>query len=236
MRRLLLMSNSTNYGRGYLDHAEEEIRDFLSGVKRLLFIPFALNDLDGYAAKACDRFQRMGIHCTSVHEADYAMEAMEDADSIFIGGGNTFRLLTRLYEIDLLELIHEKVRAGMPYMGASAGSNVACPTIMTTNDMPIVEPESFFSLSLVPFQINPHYIDPTPDSGHMGESREERIREFHEMNEAAVVGLREGSMLRVEGSAMALKGTAGAKVFQRGKPPEEFSPGAALDFLLKAKA
>ena len=226
------MSNSSNYGGGYLDHAEEEIQDFLRVGTQIVFVPFALNDLDGYAAKACERFERMGYKCSSVHEADYAIEAVEDAEAIFIGGGNTFRLLTRLYELDLLELIHERVKAGMPYLGASAGSNVACPTIKTTNDMPIIQPESFNALALVPFQINPHYIDPDPNSKHMGESREDRIREFHEMSAIPVVGLREGSMLRIEERKMTLRGAAPARVFLRGKAPQEYSPGSNLDFLL----
>lgn len=226
------MSNSSNYGGGYLDHAEEEIQDFLRVGTRIVFVPFALNDLDGYAAKACERFERMGYKCSSVHEADYAIEAVEDAEAIFIGGGNTFRLLTRLYELDLLELVHERVKAGMPYLGASAGSNVACPTIKTSNDMPIIQPESFNALALVPFQINPHYSDPDPNSKHMGESREDRIREFHEMSPIPVVGLREGSMLRIEERKVTLRGAAPARVFLRGKAPQEYPPGSNLDFLL----
>lgn len=232
MRRLLLISNSTSSGGGYLDHCEAEIRDFLGGVKKVVFVPFALHALDAYTQKARERFGRMGYGLDSVHEADYLMELVEDAEALFIGGGNTFRLLTRLYETDLIELIHERVRAGMPYMGASAGINVACPTIKTTNDMPILQPESFNALALVPFQINPHYLDPDPNSRHMGETREERIREFHEENDAPVVGLREGSMLRIEGRQVTLKGSAPARLFVKGKDPAEYAPGSSLDFLL----
>jgi len=232
MRRLLLISNSTNFGGGYLDHCESEIREFLGGVKRVVFVPFAQHDLDAYARKTRERFEKIGCGLDSVHEADFLMEMVEDAEALFIGGGNTFRLLARLYETDLVELIYERARAGMPYMGASAGTNVACPTIKTTNDMPILQPESFNALALIPFQINPHYLDPVPGLRHMGETREERIREFHQENDAAVVGLREGTMLRIEGSAVTLKGAAPARLFVKGKDPGEYPPGSSLDFLL----
>lgn len=188
--------------------------------------------MDSYAQKARQRFARMGYGLTSVHEADFLIEAVEDAEAIFMGGGNTFRLLTRLYETDLIELIRERVKTGMPYMGASAGSNVAGLTIKTTNDMPIVQPESFEAIGLVPFQINPHYLDSDPNSRHMGETREERIREFHQMNDAPVVGLREGAWLRVEDRRVTLGGAAAARVFIKGRDPSEYPPGSSLDFLL----
>jgi dipeptidase E len=232
MRRLLLISNSTSYGGGYLDHCETEIRDFLSGIQRLAFVPFAAHDLDRYATKVRERFEKMGMVVDSIHEADYPMQMVEDAEAVFIGGGNTFRLLTRLYETDLLELIFERVKTGMRYMGASAGSNVACPTIMTTNDMPIMQPESFLCLGLVPFQINPHFLDADAGTRHMGETREERIREYHEVNDLTVVGLREGTLLRIEGTSVTLKGASPARIFVKGEDPREYPPGSSLDFLL----
>jgi dipeptidase E len=232
MKRLLLISNSTQHGGGYLDHCEAEIRDFLRGVERILFVPFALHDRPAYADRARERLGPMGYEVTSLHEAPDPSEAVRGTQAIFIGGGNTFRLLDALYALDLLGPIRRQVEGGVPYFGASAGSNVACVTIKTTNDMPIVQPTSFDALNLVPFNINPHYIDPDPASTHQGETREERIREFHEVNDPPVVGLREGSMLRIEGSRVTLKGKTKARIFIKGQEPREFAPGSSLDFLL----
>jgi dipeptidase E len=221
-RRLLLISNSTLHGSGFLDHAESEIRDFLRNIQRILFVPFALHDRDGYAAKVTSRLAKMADQRQSV----------SDAEAIFIGGGNTFRLLKTLYDFDLLTLIRQRVDGGTLYMGSSAGSNVAAPTIRTTNDMPIVEPPSFDALGLVPFQINPHYLDADPTSTHMGETREERIVQFLEENDVPVVGLREGSMVRVEGNTTTLKGSTGARIFLKGREPIEVRPGADLNEVL----
>ena len=232
MSRLLLISSSRVYGSGYLDHCEAEIRDFLGGVREVLFIPFAIRDHPGYAGRVRDRLSRMGLAVTSLHEAQDSLAAVQRAESIFIGGGNTFRLLNALYSENVLEAIRRQIEAGSPYFGSSAGSNVACPTIKTTNDMPIVQPPSFEALNLVPFNINPHYLDPNPASTHMGETREERIREFHEMNDPAVVGLREGAMLRIEGRQAVLRGSVGARVFVKGESPREFPPESSLDFLM----
>lgn len=227
--RLLLISNSMLYGSGYLDHAEKEIRDFRGSVKGVLFVPYALYDRTGYTARARERFQSMGLALHSIHESGNPRSAIENAEALFIGGGNTFRLLKALYEADVLETIRRRVGDGMPYMGASAGSNVACPTIRTTNDMPIVQPPSLGALGLVDFQINPHYLDPDPNSRHMGETREERIIQFLEENETPVVGLREGAMLRVEGGAIQLKGSSGARIFRRGFDPVEVTPVTVLN-------
>ena len=231
-RKILLISNSTLYGSGFLDHAEEEIRDFLGQVQRVLFVPFALQDQDGYASKVRDRLGLMGYVVESIHQASDKQKAVSDAESIFIGGGNTFRLLKSLYDFDVLKLIRTRADEGMLYMGSSAGSNVAGPTIRTTNDMPIVEPPSFDALGLVSFQINPHYLDPNPNSKHMGETREERILQFLEENETPVVGLREGAMLRIENGTTTLKGSTGARIFRRGHEPVEVEPVAILDELL----
>lgn len=229
-KRLLLISNSTHFGRGYLDHVDDEIRDFLGSTKSILFIPYALHDQDGYAAKALARFKDFGYELTSIHKSSDPARALKQADSIFIGGGNTFRLLNRLYELELLEPIRQRVAGGMPYIGASAGSNVAGPTIKTTNDMPIVEPPSFTALGLVNFQLNPHYLDTDPKTTHMGETREERLLQFLEDNDTPVVALREGSLLRIENEKVLLKGFTRARIFQKGIEPMEFEPGTEVVF------
>ena len=228
-QRILLISNSTLYGSGYLDHAEPEIRSFLGDAKRVLFVPYALFDRDKYAATAQQRFQKMGYELTSVHTAANPVAAVKETGAVFIGGGNTFRLLKALYEFGLIEAIRNRVSNGMPYIGSSAGSNVAAPTIKTTNDMPIVQPPSFNALGLVSFQINPHYLDPDPSSKHMGETREERIIQFLEESDTPVVGLREGAMLRIEAGETILRGSTGARIFRRGMEPLEISPGARVD-------
>ena len=230
-KHVLLLSTSRLYGSGYLDHAEDEIRNFLGKVKRVLFLPFAIHDRNGYASATQKRFAEMGYELTSIHTATNAVQAVKETDAIFIGGGNTFRLLKTLYDYDLLGPIRDRVAAGMPYMGASAGSNVACPSIKTTNDMPIVQPPSFDALALVPFQINPHYLDPDPNSKHMGETREERIIQFLEENDTPVVGLREGAILRIENGQTILRGSAGARIFRKGLEPLEVPPGAQLELL-----
>ena len=233
MSRVLLISNSTLYGSGYLDHAEAEIRDFLRDLRRVLFIPFALYDRDAYAATARERFVRMGYELSSVHEAVDPVQAIADTEAIFAGGGNTFRLLKTLYERELLDPIRQRVAAGMPYIGSSAGSNIAAPTIKTTNDMPIVQPQSFDALGLVSFQINPHYLDPDPNSKHMGETREKRIQEFLEENNTPVLALREGAIARCESGSIILKGSTGARIFRPGFDPVETSPGDRLNDLLR---
>jgi dipeptidase E len=227
-KRVLLISNSTLYGSGYLDHAEAEIRSCLGEVKHVLFVPYALFERDKYTATAQQRFQQMGYELTSVHTASDPVKAVSETDAIFIGGGNTFRLLKALYDFELLGPIRERVARGMPYIGSSAGSNVAGPTIRTTNDMPIVEPPSFDALALVSFQINPHYLDADPNSTHMGETREERILQFLEENQTPVIGLREGALLRIENGRTTLRGSSGARIFRRGVEPEEVTPGAQL--------
>jgi dipeptidase E len=233
--RILLISSSNVHGTGYLDHAEPEIRDFLGPVRRVLFFPWALKDSDGYAGKVRERLGRMGYAVDSIHETPDPVRAVDGVEAVFVGGGNTFRLLKAMYERDVLVPLRRRVGEGMPYIGSSAGSNVAGETIRSTNDMPVVEPPSLSALGLVPFCLNPHYLDPDPTSTHMGETREERIAQFHEENEQPVVGLREGAILRVEGKSASLRGIARMRLFRRGQPPEEFEPGARLDFLLWQK-
>jgi dipeptidase E len=235
-RRILLISNSTLYGSGYLDHAADEIRDFLGKIARVLFVPHARHDRDAYALLAQERFQRMGYGLDSVHLAADARQAIDAAEALFIGGGNTFRLLKALYDLDLLSVIRRRVEAGMPYIGSSAGSNVAGPTIKTTNDMPIVQPPSFDALGLVSFQINPHFLDPDPKSTHKGETREERILQFLEENDTPVVGLREGAMVRIENGSAMLKGSSRARIFFKGRDPIEVKPGNTIDDLENASA
>jgi len=234
-RRILLISSSTCHPTGYLDHAEPEIRDFLGATRRVLFFPWALRNCDAYAAKVRERLGRMDFEVESAHDAPDPVRAVEDAQAVFVGGGNTFRLLKKMYELDLLVPLRRRVWEGMPYVGSSAGSNVACATIRSTNDMPILEPPSLAALAIVPFNLNPHYLDPDPTSTHKGETREERIAQFHEENDQAVVGLREGAMLRIEGETVSLRGIARARLFRKGEPAAEFDSGDRLDFLLVQK-
>jgi dipeptidase E len=234
MRNILLISSSRVHGTNYLDHAEAAIASLLGPIGRVLFLPYALHDRDGYAAMARDRFSVLGLALDSAHEASDPVAAVEGAEAIFIGGGNTFRLLKVLYDFRLLVPIRRRVAAGVPYIGSSAGSNVACPTIRTTKDMPIVQPPSFEALNLVRFQISPHYLDPDPASTHMGETQEERILQYLEENDRTVVGLREGAMLRVADTSVSLLGAAGARIFRKGMDPIEVLPGAPLDALLSA--
>ncbi|HEV7570886.1 MAG TPA: dipeptidase PepE [Thermoanaerobaculia bacterium] len=216
--RLLLISSSNVHGYGYLDHPESAMRAFLGDARRVAFVPFAAHDHDAYTTKVRERLGRMDLDVIGIDEVDRA-------DAIFLGGGNTFRLLKTLYDRDLLATIRDRVRAGLPYLGASAGTVIAAPTMQTTNDMPIVEPPSFASLGLVDFQINPHYVDPDPQSTHRGETREERIREYLEENAGPVVGLREGSILRVENDMTTLLGEKTARLFRRGEAAVEIDPG-----------
>ena len=231
--RLMLLSNSTNFGGGYLDHAMEEIRAFLGGARELLFVPFALKDRAGYAARAAARFAREDVAVRALTGDADGRRALDGAQAVFVGGGNTFRLLKTLQDAALLEPLAARARAGLPYLGASAGTNIAAPTIRTTNDMPIVQPRSFDALDLVPFQINPHYLDADPATRHMGETREERLREFLEENDRVVVGLREGGWLRVEGGRLRLEGGPAARIFQRDRPPREVASGESLDELMR---
>jgi dipeptidase E len=232
MSRLLLISNSTVHGRGYLDHVETEIRDFVSSRTRVVFIPYALHDRRAYCAQAESRLRELGLEVTSVHDVSNAVRAIERSEVVFIGGGNTFRLLHELQKNQLIEPIRHAVGSGALYIGSSAVSIVACPSLKTTKDMPVVQPLSFEALSLVPFQISPHYLDPDLTSTHMGETQEQRILQFLEENEETVIGLREGSFLRVEDDAVVLKGPLAARIFRRGTPPVEVSSSTNLSDLL----
>ena len=233
--RLLLISNSTNAGEPYLEHPLKQIQDFL-GEKKInaLFIPFAgvTISFDEYAERVKDRFNEIGHDITSIHNVPDPATAVEQAEAIVVGGGNTFHLVKLMQDHDLIGAIRRKVLDGIPYIGWSAGSNVACPTLRTTNDMPIVEPHSFNVLNLVPFQINPHYLDANPE-GHAGETREMRIEEYIEANPGQyVVGLREGTMFILENEDIQLVGPRAARIFKKGAEPVEIEPGADFSFLI----
>jgi dipeptidase E len=225
---LLLLSNSTNHGQGYLDHAIAEVKSVLGDGRRIAFVPFALADHEAYTAKVTARLEKEHIEVDRVTPDADGRGVIDRCQAVFVGGGNTFRLLDALQRSTLLHVVRERVIAGMPYIGASAGTNIAAPTIRTTNDMPIVQPASFEALSLVPFQINPHYLDADPASSHMGETRETRLREYLEENELPVVGLREGAWIRVAGGTRTLGGATGARLFRRGAEPAELAPGSDL--------
>ena len=234
--RLLLLSNSKNVGQGYLEHAEGHIKNFLgTSVKTVLFVPYAAVRIsfDEFTAMVGKRFGEMGYAVDPIHRARSPKAAVKQAEAIVVGGGNTFQLLATLHGKGLVEAIRARVRAGAPYIGWSAGANVACPTMKTTNDMPIVEPASLKAAGLVRFQINPHYLDVHPP-GHGGETREERLLEFIAANSGIhVVGLREGSILRVEDRSIRLLGEKNARLFVKGRAPWEVGPKDDLSFVLK---
>ncbi|MDD2512827.1 MAG: dipeptidase PepE [Proteiniphilum sp.] len=234
--RLLLISNSTNPGEEYLDYPKNHIREFLGDKPtNAVFIPYAAVTFsyEEYEEKVNTRFAEIGHHVTSIHRYINPIEAIEHADAIVVGGGNTWQLVRMLQEKGLMKALRKRVQKGTPYIGWSAGSNIACPTLRTTNDMPIVEPLKFKTLKLVPFQINPHYLDDHP-ANHGGETRETRIREFIEVNrDTYVVGLREGSILLLEDDELVLIGEKKARIFKYGQDPLELSNEEDFSFLLK---
>jgi dipeptidase E len=241
--QLLLISNSTNYGEQYLGWPRPYINDFLkkNNVKRVLFVPYAgvgLNpesveqSYNDYEARVKAVYAEFGCEIYSVHKEADPVKAVEEAEAVAVGGGNTFHLVYEMHRTGIMAAIRKRALAGMPYMGWSAGSNVACPTLRTTNDMPIIEPESFACLNLIPFQINPHYLDANPE-GHGGETREQRIDEFTKVNrEMYVAGLREGCLFRVEGDKLILDGNRPLRVFKFGNDPKEYSKEDDLSFLM----
>ncbi len=230
-----MISNSTNYGEDYLSHAKSYIKDFLGDkIRQVLFVPYAgvAMSYDEYVNKVNDVFMELGYEVKSVHDAKNKSLAIENSEAIVVGGGNTFNLTHMLHKTTIIKDIRKKVKTGTPYLGWSAGSNIACPTLMTTNDMPVIQPKSFETLDLIPFQINPHYTD-TPIPNHQGETREERIKEFLELNpNFKVVGLKEGTMLLVENQKVTLMGNKTVKIFQHNNPTLEYDKAASLDFLI----
>ncbi len=235
MPELLLLSNSVSPGLGFLEHVLAEIGELVPPGSRLLFLPYASSDPDRYTEAMTAALAPLSVRVAGAHVVADPAREVAAADAVFTGGGNSFRLLRVLQAGQLLPVIRERVEAGMPYLGASAGSNVACPTIRTTNDMPIVEPASLDALGLIPFQINPHYFDPDPGSQHQGETRPQRIREFLEENDVPVLALREGSWLRVSGSSARVGGTAGALIFTRHEGERGVSPGTDVSHLMSAR-
>lgn len=232
--KLLLISNSTNAGEEYLKYPVENIGGHLQGVCEIVFVPYAAVTFsyDEYERKVQKRFDEIGIRVRSVHRAADPRKAIREAEAICVGGGNTFALAKKMQEQGLMTAILRKIKEDTPYVGWSAGSNVCCPTICTTNDMPIVEPQSFKAIGAVRFQINPHYLDANPE-GHAGETREQRILEYIEANPRRyVVGLREGCMLRLENGSLELIGSRPMRIFKKGIEPFEVKAGDDLSFLL----
>jgi len=234
--KLLLISNSTMKGEEYLHYPKQNIKQFL-GDKKLhaLFIPYAAVTFsyDEYELKVSERFAEIGHYITSIHHFPDPVTAVKEAEAIVVGGGNTWQLVKMLHDNELMNVIRQRVLQGTPYIGWSAGSNVACPTLRTTNDMPITDPHGFDCINLVPFQINPHYLDANPE-GHGGETREQRILEFLEVNpEITVVGLREGTMLKYENDQLNFMGNFSARIFRGGKDPVELGKDDDFNFLIR---
>ena len=234
MRNIIIASTSTIHGGSYLDYLLDELKILFKNTNEILFIPYARPggiSHDDYTKKASEVFAKIDINLKGIHEFDNPIEAIKNAKGIFTGGGNTFVLVNQLYKNNILELIKNTVINGTPYLGTSAGSNICGLTMNTTNDMPIVYPPSFKTLGLVPFNINPHYLDPDPSSKHMGETRETRIIEFHKFNSQPVIGLREGSWIKVKGDNLELQGNLDARIFEYNKSPYEIKTGTSLNNL-----
>ncbi|CAG9802144.1 unnamed protein product [Chironomus riparius] len=239
-RQLLLLSSSNYHGHEFLQFARDWITDFLkkNNVSKILFIPYASTEPDSYTKyteKVAKPLKEFGFDVEGIHESRDPVEAINNASAIFIGGGNTFHLLKTLYDKRIVEAIRSRVLDnGIPYIGSSAGTNVATVSINTTNDMPIVLPPTFYALQLLDFNINPHYLDPITDDKHRGETRAQRINEFHHINSSPVLGLREGSALLVDGDNATLIGHTKAILFCRNEDPQEFEPDSDLSFLVSS--
>ncbi|PQB07151.1 dipeptidase E [Polaribacter filamentus] len=228
MKKLIIASTSTIHGSGYLEYLLPTLAVFFADVKDLLFIPYArpggISYIE-YTKSAQKAFAKIQIDVKGIHEFKNAREAIQNAEAIFIGGGNTFELVNQLYKNDVISILQMVLERGTPYLGTSAGSNICGVTMKNTNDMPVVYPPSFTTLGMIPFNINAHYLDPLKDSKHMGETRETRIKEFHVFNETTVLGLREGSWLEVLGDTISLKGTETARLFQKNEIAKELELG-----------
>lgn len=234
MKKLIIASTSTVHGSGYLEYLVQPLEELFSGVQNIVFVPYARPSgisHDKYSAIAQNAFNSIGKTVTGIHKFDNPKQAILEAEGLFVGGGNSFVLLNELYQKELIESLKMAISSGTPYLGTSAGSNICGLTMGTSNDMPIVHPERFDTLGIVPFNINPHYLDPDPNSTHMGETRETRIKEFHMFNDQPVVGLREGSFLKMNGDHIFLQGTLRARIFEANKPAYEVESGADLSHL-----
>ena len=234
MKTLIIASTSTLHGSGYLEYILNDIKSLFNNTHEILFVPYARPggiSHEDYTLNALNAFSKIGKTIKGIHEFNDPIEAVKNAKGIFIGGGNTFVLVHQLYKNKLVDVIRELVNHGTPYLGTSAGSNICGLTIGTTNDMPIIYPPSFKTFGFVPFNINPHYLDPDPNSKHMGETRETRIKEFHKFNTQPVVGLREGSWLHIKDNSIILNGSLSARIFEYEKEAYELESGAQLQFL-----
>jgi len=234
MKNIIIASTSTVHGGDYLEYLLPELRLHFEHCKTILFIPFARPggiSHEEYTAKVALAFAKINKEVKGIHEFDDLSEAIINAEGIFTGGGNTFLLVTQLYKNKIMTVLAETIKGGTPYLGTSAGSNICGLTMQTTNDMPIIYPPSFLTLGLVPFNLNPHYLDPDTQSKHMGETRETRINEFHAFNNTPVLGLREGSWLAVKGNSITLKGALQARLFLSNKTPKEIETGTDLSYL-----
>ncbi len=233
MKNLLIASTSTVYGGEYLDYLTNEMDELFKDTDEIIFIPYARPggiSHEEYTEKAATAFQKIGKKLVGLHTFDSPTEALKNAKGAFTGGGNTFVLVSALYRLELMQPLREAIFNGLPYLGTSAGSNICGVSMQTTNDMPIVYPPSFKTLGVIPFNLNPHFLDPEPNSKHMGETRETRIAEFHTQNTVPVIGLREGSWLRVNGDEILLMGKLKARVFEQGKEAYEVESGTSLKF------
>ncbi len=231
MKKIIIASTSTLHNGNYLDYLLPTLKKHFEGVKNLLFIPYARPSgltHDEYTQKVSEAFATLDINVRGIHEFENPIEAIEKAEAIFTGGGNTFVLVNELYRNNILNTLEKVVKSGTPYLGTSAGSNICGLTVGTTNDMPVVYPPSFRALGLVSFNINPHYLDPDTNSKHMGETRETRIKEFHFYNPQPVLGLREGSWLEVSGNSIKLKGDLTARLFKQNENPIEIETETEL--------
>lgn len=234
MKQILIASTSTVHNSGYLEYLLEALKIHFKNIDTVLFIPYArpggISHQD-YTEIVQTAFSKINKVVKGLHEFDNPKDAIESAQAIFTGGGNTFVLVNQLYKNDLISKLKTSIESGTPYLGTSAGSNICGLSIGTSNDMPIVYPPSFNTLGVVPFNINPHYLDPDSESTHMGETRETRIKEFHKFNSQPVIGLREGSCLKVKGSKIVLIGSLKARIFEKNKQPYEIETGADLSYL-----
>lgn len=228
MKKMCIASTSTLFGETYLSYLQNEITSLFEGKKSIVFVPFARPGgitHDAYTSKVSEHFSKWNIEVKGLHQFDDFKKAIEDAEGLFVGGGNTFLLVTQLYQFQLLECMRNAIHKGTPYLGSSAGSNICGLTMQTTNDMPIVLPPNEKTLQILPFNINPHFLDAQEHATHMGETRETRIKEFQQLHNIDVLGLREGSWLRVAGETIELKGTHTARLFKKDKEPVEITPG-----------
>ena len=234
MKNLILASTSTLHGQKYLEYLMPVLKNHFSGCRSILFIPYARPggiSHQEYTEVAKKAFPEAGLELRGIHEHSRPVKAVSEAEGIFTGGGNTFLLVSELYRHELLLPLKNAILKGTPYLGTSAGTNIAGLTMKTTNDMPIIYPPSFNTLGLVPFNINPHYLDPDKNSIHKGETRETRINEFHQFNTPPVIGLREGSWLKVSGENIILKGDLSARIFKAERTPYEVQPETTLNDL-----